>query len=423
MNSMPFDFDPFELDFPALTLKCLDRPPTLFASTQYPTPSSWSILPPGHAQLESLQAYFQEEFRHWKIACAAATTAVAEELTYPPSNVSRTDTKAEVLAAEKAAEKMEKHVYDHLTKTYKIWSGLPPEQREQLWRLELARGVGRKQQEVDRLKEGQHLLRQENANLKLQIDQLTRLQQPREFKIAPPSTLYMDEKMVKRLLEEGIVKTKDFVGFDIADRHSEVGVIVSAVIDRWKKVIVSTRSANRGTQSQLPLDAGMAGEREASPGGSTADVSLASRAQQHPSTTATSQRPSAAPTAATLTPRMPTTPAIHSVAASVSTRADADADEDEDVSMSDADAESDPDPDPDPDGDADGDTDADADADMDDDGDHGNYINDQALPFQHQQQQQQQHQLHPAVPIPPPRQMGRLEVSRTRQQMWLRQGE
>ncbi len=431
MNSMPFDFDPFSLDFPALTLKCLDPPPTLFASTQHPTSSSWSILPPGHAQLESLRAYFKEEFRHWKNACATATTAVAEELTYPPSShIGRTDTKAEVLAAEKAAEKMEKHVSDHLAATYSIWNGLPQEQREQLWRLELARGVGRKQKEVDKLKEGQHLLRQENANLKTQVKQLTRLQQPREFKIAPPSTVYMDEKLVKRLLENGLTKKQDCVGFDLGDRHVEIGVIVSSVIDRWKKVIVSTRTANRGPQSQLPPDTGTAEEREPSPGGSAGETSLArqqeetqrprqpAQARQPQSAAGTSRLPSAASTAASLTPRVPTTSAVNSAAPSVS--AHADLEEDQDVSMSDADAESDADPDPD--GDADGDTDADADADMDDDDDHGGYTNGHLRAAQPQQPQQQQQMLHPAVSMPP-RQTGRLEVSRTRQEMWCRQGE
>lgn len=85
VHSLPFDFDPLSLDFPALCLQCLEPPPTLFSSTQHPTSTSWSITPPGEKQNEALQSYFQEEFRKWKVACSTATTAAMEELTYPPS--------------------------------------------------------------------------------------------------------------------------------------------------------------------------------------------------------------------------------------------------------------------------------------------------------------------------------------------------
>ncbi|KAK4155719.1 hypothetical protein C8A00DRAFT_31472 [Chaetomidium leptoderma] len=428
-ESMPFDFDPFSLDFPALTLQCLEPPPTLFASTQHPTPTSWSILPPGQTQLKALYAYFQDEFKRWKVACAAATTALSEELAYPPSlNPARTDTKAEVRQAEQTAEKMEKHVYDHLEATYSIWNGLAQEQREQLWRLELARGVGRKQKEVGKLKEGKHLLRQENTNLKTQIEQLTRLQQPREFKITPPSTVYVDEKLMRRMLEENVGSGKHLVGFDIADRHSDLNTLVSSVIDRWKKVIVSTRSASGGLQGQRSLNARTSGEPRS--GGSIGGLSLSDQQQefrhrqqssssshvpptiQYPPTTsaqATGFPASAATTTASLTPRIPTTPAvpIPSAPPSISTQAKGDEDEDEEMSDQDAASDGDAESDPNPDGDAEGDTDADADADMDDES--GTYTGGHLQPLQQQQ-------LHPVMPMPP-QQMGRLEVTKTRQQM------
>jgi hypothetical protein len=418
---MPFDFDPFSLDFPALTLQCLEPPPTLFASTQHPTPTSWSILPPGQSQLEALRAHFQKEFKGWKVACAAATTAVTEELTYPPTlNPVRADNKAQIRKAEQAAAKMEKHVYDHLEAAYGIWSRLAPDQREHLWRLELARGVGRKQKEVDRLKEGQHLLRQENANLKMQIEQLTRLQQPREFKIAPPSTVFVDEKLLGRVLEEGLVNRKELVGLNITDRDADLNTVVSSVIDRWKNVIVSTRSATGGLNAQRPLDAPTAGEL--SPQSSTGGAYLTNQPQplsgynqsRHPqyqsatSSQAPSYPASAASTAAALTPRLPTTPAVHSAAPSTSTRAGDD--EDEEMSDQDAEPDADPKPNPDQDGDAEGDTDADADADADMDDDPGDYSNTQI-------QDLGQQQLPPAVSMPRQQQMGGLKVGQTRPQM------
>ncbi|SPQ23250.1 74d09585-04cc-4be3-9945-885e61176121 [Thermothielavioides terrestris] len=425
-GSMPFDFDPFSLDFPALTLQCLDPPPTLFASTQHATPTSWSILPPGRSQLEALHAYFREEFRKWKIACTGATTAVIEELTYPPPlHPGRTDIKAEVLKAEKTAEKMEKHVYDHLEATYSIWNGLAPEQREQLWRLELARGVGRKQKEVEKLKQVQHFLSQENASLKMQVEQLTRLQQPREFKIAPPSTVYFDEKLVAHVLEQGVSRSrKDSVGFDIADRHSDLGTLVSSVIGRWKNVVVAARSASSGLKTQLRLNTGVTGE--SSPGSSTGDASSQlpresgqsqppssgrpNRPAQYPAYTGASRTnyaASAASTTTSLTPQTTTAPAVPREGASITPHAEEE-DKDEEMSDQEAGPGSDAEAGAHAEGNAarDNETDTDGDADMEDG--LGGYPD---ARFQAYQRQRQNPRLTDPVSAP---QLGRLEVARSR---------
>ncbi|KAK4105269.1 hypothetical protein N658DRAFT_440231 [Parathielavia hyrcaniae] len=413
IDSMPFDFDPFSLDFPALTLQCLEPPPTLFASTQHPTPTSWSILPPGRSQLEALHVFFQKEFKGWKVACAAATTVVTDELTYPPapSTSAGSATKkaqAQIRKAEQVATKMEKHVYDHLEATYAIWGALAQEQREQLWRLELARGVGRKQKQVDRLREGQHLLRQENTNLKMQLEQLTSLRQPQDFKIALPSTIFVDEKLMARVVEEGLEHRKELVGLNITSRDADLSTLVSSAIDRWKHVVVETRSASGGLGAQRPLDTCSTGEP--SPESSTGGACLTNQQQpapsyhqpprpQYPSTISsqsTRHPSSAASTSAALTPRLHATPAVPSTAPSTSGHGD----EDEDEVMSEQDAESDADSrqDPDQDGDAEGDTDADADADADADmdDDSGDYA---AAPHR-VVLQQHPHQLHSAVSVP-----------------------
>ncbi|KAK4190978.1 hypothetical protein QBC35DRAFT_512933 [Podospora australis] len=254
VDSMPFDFDPLSLDFPALTLHCLEPPPTLFASTQHPTSTSWSILPPGPVQLEALRTYFKEEFRKFKIACAAATTAVNEDLTYPPSNNPvKSDSRDDVRKAERKAIKMEQQVFEHIEATYAVWERLSSEERGNLWRLEMARSIGRRQKEVMKLKESRNLVKQENIYLKTQIEHLNRLQQPREFKITPPSLLYMDEKTMNLALEEGLASTntRKYVGLNIADRHSDTHTITTSAIERWKNVIRATRT---GLPAQRPLE-------------------------------------------------------------------------------------------------------------------------------------------------------------------------
>ncbi|KAI0394876.1 hypothetical protein F5Y17DRAFT_231861 [Xylariaceae sp. FL0594] len=252
MNSLPFDFEPLALDFPALTLQCLQAPPTLFSSTPHPNSTSWSIQPPGQKQFEALQSYFQEEFRKWRVACATATTLSSDDLTYPPSETHfPQDMRDGVKRAEKAAALLEKQVNEHLQSTYQVWDQLSPQRRSELWGLELARSLGRRQKELEKLKEIQHATKQENANLKTQIDHLNRLQQPREFRIMPPATLPIEESFLTYLLGLGAGGAKG-VGFTVEERHVDLNTMVSRAIDRWKAVVVASRGGQRTFDQSTP---------------------------------------------------------------------------------------------------------------------------------------------------------------------------
>ncbi|KAK2595423.1 hypothetical protein QQS21_006833 [Conoideocrella luteorostrata] len=252
-NSMPFDFDPLSLDFPALALQCLQPPPTLFSSTQHATSTSWSVQSPGQREFGALQAFFKEEFRAWKVTCAAATTAAAEELTYPPSGHLQRDNREAVKKAEKAAGNLENLVEEHLQSAYTVWDSLSSQRRQELWILELARGVGRKHKQAEGMKEQHHRLKQENANLKMQVDQLNRLQQPREFKLLSPTTIPIDRDVINYTYEQSVGGGKS-VGFDMQDRHVDVATVVTKSIERWKNVIMSTRATSGGMGAQRPLD-------------------------------------------------------------------------------------------------------------------------------------------------------------------------
>ncbi|KAI0540568.1 hypothetical protein GGR58DRAFT_511513 [Xylaria digitata] len=251
MNSLPFDFEPLALDFPALTLQCLQAPPTLFSSTPHPTSTSWSIQPPGQKQYEALQMYFREEFHKWRVYCATATTSSTEDLTYPPSETKfPRDMRESVKKAEKAAALLEKQVQEHLQSTYHVWEQLPPQRRSELWGLELARSVGRRQKELDKLKDAQYATKQENTNLKIQIEHLNQLQQPREFRIVPPATIPIEETYMNYLLGLGASGVKG-VGVTVEERHVDLNTMVSRAIDRWKTVIVSARNTGLGGQKSL----------------------------------------------------------------------------------------------------------------------------------------------------------------------------
>ncbi|GAB0134577.1 hypothetical protein EsDP_00002942 [Epichloe bromicola] len=280
-HSTPFDFDPLALDFPALTLQCLQPPPTLFSSTQHPTPTSWSVQSPGRREFGALQAFFKEEFRAWKVIRASATTADAEELTYPPSRNNQRDGHETINKAEKAAENLESSVEEHLQSAYAAWDYLPMQRQQELWILELARGSGRKQKAMENMKEQQHRLKQENANLKMQIDQLNRLQQPREFKLLSPTTIPIDRDVISYAYEQGVKGGKG-VGFDMKDGHVDIATLVTKSIERWKNVVTSTRAASGGMSAQQPLDRPIPSStsHDSASGSQSQDVSQGAQQQQ-----------------------------------------------------------------------------------------------------------------------------------------------
>ena len=133
---------------------------------------------------------------------------------------------------------------------------MPLSKRSEIWTLELARSVGRKSQEIDNMKKEKDLAQQEIEHLKLQVDQLSRLQQPREFRVAKPDTLPLDREVMGVLGEQGI--NYKSVGFDLADRNVHLDTLIERVIERWRNVVKETRGG-RG-------QGGMAGQRSLSGG-------------------------------------------------------------------------------------------------------------------------------------------------------------
>ncbi|CAK7273762.1 hypothetical protein SEPCBS57363_005816 [Sporothrix epigloea] len=255
MGSMPFDFDPLTMNFPALTLRCLRAQPTLFASTQLPTLASWSTAPPGASQFEALKSFFQEEFRKWRVKCAVATTAQFDDIRYPPSpQFQLIDRRAAIERAELAANALEQEASKHLEAAFHAWDELSDERKNELWVLELARGIATKQTEIDKLQEEQSSLRQEASNLKSQIEQLNCLQQPREFRLVPPAHIPMNEKILFELQDAAVSQGSRAVGLNLNDRHSDLSEIVTAIIGRWKNVIVSSRASSTGMTAQTPID-------------------------------------------------------------------------------------------------------------------------------------------------------------------------
>jgi hypothetical protein len=259
-----FDYDPLSLDFPALTLHCLPPPPTLFQSTPVPNSTSWSILPPDERQYQALRAHFASEFNRWRRACQIANTAPRDDLSYPPSaslfGLNHDDPQEQAQRAEASAAELEAKVSDHLHSVFAHWSSLSPSKRSEIWTLELARSIGRKSEENQKIKKEKEFAIQEIEHLKSQVDELSRLQHPREFKIVPPSTVPIDGDLMAHLAQLGM--TAPSIGFSPMDRSVHLDTAIERVIGRWKVVVREARGGG-----------GMAGQRSLS-GDSITSASL-----------------------------------------------------------------------------------------------------------------------------------------------------
>lgn len=207
-----------------------------------------------------------------------------EELTYPPSHKPPFDSKEAVRRAEMSAEGLEKQVQEHLDCAYGVWDALPDQRRDELWVLELARSVGRKHTETLRMKDEQHKVAQENANLRQQIDDLNRLQQPREFRAMPPALVSFDKDFVNSLYELGDSTKAKMFGLGHEDRHSDLATIVSRSIERWKGVVTANRATNTGMNAQRSLE-------ESEPPTEPIRPSVPPRAQSQARTPQQSERP------------------------------------------------------------------------------------------------------------------------------------
>ncbi|ODA82381.1 hypothetical protein RJ55_00888 [Drechmeria coniospora] len=247
----PFDFDPLSLDFPALTLQCLRPPPTLFSSTQHPTSTSWSVQFPGQREFGAMKSYFRDELRYWKAARASAAAAAVDET----SANAQKETQEAVKRLEKIAGNLETQIEEHLQSAYAVWASLPAQRQQELWILELARGVGRKHKEAEMGKELQHTLQQENAKLKMQLEQVHRLrQQQGELHVRSSTGASLDRDLLVSAYEQAVKQGKVIIGFDMEDRNADLGTVVSNSIERWKNVISMTRATSAAAVPQKPLD-------------------------------------------------------------------------------------------------------------------------------------------------------------------------
>lgn len=193
-----------------------------------------------------------------------------------------TNDPAEITArAEAEANELETKISEHLHTVFGHWSSIPAPRRTEIWTLELARSVGRKSEDIKKLKKEKEFAQQEKAHLKQQVEELSRLQHPREFKISPPVTVPCDREFMNTLSEFGL--TTQGVGFNLMDRNVQLGTVIERAIGRWKGVVREARGGG-GLSGQRSLS----GESSAPPPNSSGSNTTPTTNANDPSTNGTS---------------------------------------------------------------------------------------------------------------------------------------
>jgi hypothetical protein len=140
---------------------------------------------------------------------------------------------------------------NHLDAAFVQWSSLASSVKDQVWRLELARSVGRKALTISSMKSDREKILQDNAHLRTQVEQLSRCQQPREFQMMPPTTIPISSRAAVELDDMGVRGVA--VGLSINDKDEPIEGLVKNAVGRWLAVVRSSRG-NAGMASQRPLD-------------------------------------------------------------------------------------------------------------------------------------------------------------------------
>jgi hypothetical protein len=156
--------------------------------------------------------------------------------------------------AEASASELESRISEHLHSAFAHWNGLSPQKRQEIWILEFARSVGKKSEEIQKLKKDKEFNLQETTHLKQQVDELSRLQHPREFRLVSPTTVGLNGEVMAELGELGMKLSGNSVGFDLMDRHVHLDQAIERAVGRWKSVVKEARGgANGGMASQRSL--------------------------------------------------------------------------------------------------------------------------------------------------------------------------
>jgi len=220
----PFPFDLTSQTFPALCLRLLPPPATLFQPTPFATSTTIPLQPPGMEQLQALRHKIRMTLDQWK------WDALAHVQRHSSHNSNTVGEEAERLS--RSAQERIEDAMRHLDTAFHYFMSNGPEQQYQLWSIELLRAYKSEQDRLNEATERIARITQEASQLQQQIDHLSRCQWPREMALWPPERNTFNSAVQKELSEKKPTATT----LDTIDAYGttkELGKALLSPEDRW----------------------------------------------------------------------------------------------------------------------------------------------------------------------------------------------
>lgn len=223
----PFDFDIQAQTFPSLCLQLLPPPPSLFAASPFPSPSSFPLQPPGVEHLDIVRQALRAKIDQWQ----------SDQRTAESNNNSQSGRPSLGLDSSMISRSAQQHEdlsLRHLELAFKHWASLPTDARRDAWQLEITRAFAREMEKRKSLDDQLARVQQEANQLRAQVERLGSCQWPREFAIFPPDTLPLPRDVARELdsKESQISPTASRWDYD-------------NVVAKWKRVVMHDRGMGR----------------------------------------------------------------------------------------------------------------------------------------------------------------------------------
>ncbi|KAI2935622.1 hypothetical protein CBS147321_8903 [Aspergillus niger] len=223
----PFDFDIQAQTFPSLCLQLLPPPPSLFATSPFPSPSSFPLQPPGVEHLDIVRQALRAKIDQWQ----------SDQRTAESNNNSQSGRPSLGLDSNMISRSAQQHEdlsLRHLELAFKHWASLPTDARRDAWQLEITRAFAREMEKRKSLDDQLARVQQEANQLRAQVERLGSCQWPREFAIFPPDTLPLPRDVARELdaKESQISPTASRWDYD-------------NVVAKWKRVVMHDRGMGR----------------------------------------------------------------------------------------------------------------------------------------------------------------------------------
>lgn len=168
------DIDFFSLSFPGLCLSILPAPTTLFTQTPFAAPDTFTLLPPGPKQRDSLNRQIHEHARD--------KNKTQAEPVIPTAMIFR-------------------HCA-HLEGAFEHWMDLKEQDRASAWSLETLRAYTRLRDRTTKLTTDLETAQNRIKHLEDEYDRLARCQLPREYLLHPPHTVPAPGALLKEMSTE-----------------------------------------------------------------------------------------------------------------------------------------------------------------------------------------------------------------------------